>query len=59
MNPYNDNVPYDYPMPYNGVGPTPPIDHGGGQPGGGRRKKKNSNDIAVILGVLDTLFDDE
>jgi hypothetical protein len=58
MNPYNDDVLYDFPMPYNGVIP-PVIEQGGGHPGEGRRKKKNSNNIAAILGALDILFDDE
>jgi hypothetical protein len=57
MNPYNENVLYDFPMPYNGVGITPP-DHGGGHPGKEERRDRR-NDMAIIWGTLDIFFDDD
>lgn len=57
MNPYDDNVPYDFIMPYNGVTIVPP-DQGGGHHGG-KEKRVRYNDMAVIWSALDILFDDD
>jgi hypothetical protein len=57
VNPYNDDVPYDFPMPYNGISPTPETPTGGGSPGAIDRRKKQYN-MAAIYTALE-YYDDE
>ncbi len=60
MNPYNDNLPYDYMMPYNGIVTPQPVTEGPAGGGGNftRAGRRNENSAAVSA-ILKVAFDDD
>ena len=51
MNPYNDDVLYDFPMPYNGIVPVTTVVPGGTAPAVDRRK--HNQNMAAVLTTLE------
>ena len=62
MNPYDDAVLYDFPMPYNGVIPPPApaqVGGGGGAMDSGEELRRRRRNMALAYAIYELLDDEE